>query len=551
VPGVYGQQDGKSYANAWNGLFSIRWGEGGVEPGDNLFVCGTHAYTLNNLNFFGTQGTTYVSESGGSADNLITIRMDSPFELGTLWGTARNAVNGGPNWSGPDSNGVYMTSNPPFSADYWMSGTNIQLLDRETAPSWVGHNGATFSTNGTWFVKTPDGTAPGTNICTSGLGYCFNFGRSSYLRFFACRFRNAAPGMDSAGWNVSNDTQSSLPLSSYITFDGCDLRYDSQLTPTPGNDHWTVKNSELSFSPNAIYTFLNQRPFGANSLTVQSNYIHDIGTFRFPHQDAHAIGIQGGAGHLIEGNQIENTGSAIEFWTYSQPMSNHIIRHNFIKNIHVKAVTGGGGIAISGDNVASVRGLRTGIKIYGNLIVNTGLEATESWQGNGIGSNNKDYTEIYNNTVYNAVTGISISVVNANPQAMIKNNLISNSRGPYQIRVAGDTSATINLSVDYNLYFPITNASTQLLIYSSQSHDQHSVYASPLFFSNQPSAPGDFRLKQGSSALGAGTPVGLVYDFFGAPIPTNVPPDIGALQSSASINSILPASDLHVLVPGN
>jgi hypothetical protein len=550
TPGVYGQQDGTSYDNAWNGTFSILWGEGGVESGDTVFICGTHLYTASNDNFTAYQALNYISESGYSDQFPIVIRMDYPSDPGVLWGVCRNAINGGPTWNGPDINGVYWTSNLTYSADYWTDGTNVLVLDRQNSTTWTNDLAASFVTNGVWYVSTPGQTNPSAGVCTSGLGYRFHLGRSSYIHFLNCRFRNAAPGMDLSNLDPTRDTQTALPLSSFIIFDGCDLRYNSEITPTPGNDHWTISNSELAFSKYGIYTFLNSRALGANYLTVRSNYIHDMGTPRFPHQDAHGVGIQGGTGHLIEGNHIEDTGSAIEFWTYSQPMSNHIVRYNFIKNIHVMPVTAGDGIVISGDNIVSVAGLRTGFKIYGNIIMNTGLGASEVYQGAGIGSNNKDYMEVFNNTVYNATVGIHLSVVNGASQGKIENNIVAQATGANMIYVAGDVSTT-NLTVDYNLYYPVTNASNQIVVYSNQPHDQHSVFGNPRFISGAPSTARDFRLGIGSRAIGAGTPVGIPYDFNGTPIPINSPPDIGAFQFLSTTLGPLPPSDLHVLGASN
>jgi len=116
--GVYGLQTGTSYDNAWNGIFSIVWGEGGVEPGDTVYLCGTHCYTASNNNNVGDQALTYISESGFSTNYPITIRMDYPSDPGVMWGAARINLNGGGTWSGPDANGVYSCANLQYSADY-------------------------------------------------------------------------------------------------------------------------------------------------------------------------------------------------------------------------------------------------------------------------------------------------------------------------------------------------------------------------------------------------------------------------------------------------
>lgn len=44
--GSYGDEDGTSYENAWDGFTNIDWTSSGVQPGDILFICGTHAEAL-------------------------------------------------------------------------------------------------------------------------------------------------------------------------------------------------------------------------------------------------------------------------------------------------------------------------------------------------------------------------------------------------------------------------------------------------------------------------------------------------------------------------
>ena len=39
--GTYGDEDGTSYANAWDGFSNITWGVGGVVVGDTLYLDGT------------------------------------------------------------------------------------------------------------------------------------------------------------------------------------------------------------------------------------------------------------------------------------------------------------------------------------------------------------------------------------------------------------------------------------------------------------------------------------------------------------------------------
>lgn len=544
-PGVYGAQNGTSYENAWNGLVSIVWGENGVEPGDTLYLCGLHYWARN---ISASYVTTFITESGYSDAHPITIRMDYPADPGTLWGVYQSTYGLTPTWHGPDANGVYWSTNQVDSADYCLTGgTNMTVLDRESSTTWKDHLGASFRSNGTWYVKTPDGKSPAGRIFRSNFGYRLNLGRSSYIHFYRCRFYNAVPGMDQSNHDPAYDTQTSMPLSSHITFDSCDLRYNAELTPTPGNDYWTIKNSELAFSGYGIYTILNRRDFGANYLTVVSNFIHDLGTPRFPHMDGHGVGVQGGTGHLIQGNHIENTGTAICFWTGNAPMTNHTVCYNFIKNVRVLTPNGGcDGISISGENAMALPGLRTGFKVFGNIIINPNLGATESWQGRGISCSSPDYIEIYNNVVHNARVGIwiSVSIAEQSAKAKIVNNIVVNPLSSY-IWASGSAPPT-NLLIDYNLYYPVTGLTSQFTVYPFVAHNGNSIFADPLFVSLTPEKAADFRLQSGSKAIRAGLAVGLERDFAGTPIPTGVPPDIGAYQFVSS-NSLAAPQNVRVL----
>src|SRR5690242_4872329 len=70
-----GTRNGTSYATAWGGWTEIVWGVSGVNAGDTLYVCGTHAYTASIA--VGTHGAT-------SNANRVTIRGDYPSAAGNI-----------------------------------------------------------------------------------------------------------------------------------------------------------------------------------------------------------------------------------------------------------------------------------------------------------------------------------------------------------------------------------------------------------------------------------------------------------------------------------
>lgn len=75
--GAYGAEDGTSYATAWDGFTNIDWTAAGVQPGDLLYICGTHTEAFA----VGGSGTAPIGYSLGSP---ITIRGDYPGDPGVI-----------------------------------------------------------------------------------------------------------------------------------------------------------------------------------------------------------------------------------------------------------------------------------------------------------------------------------------------------------------------------------------------------------------------------------------------------------------------------------
>jgi len=85
--GDYGNEDGTSYENAFDGFSNVS----GLSSGDTLWVCGTHRETLT-INW----------------SNAI-VRLDYPSDPGVICGSDR--IDGDDSgWSGPDANGEYSIS---------------------------------------------------------------------------------------------------------------------------------------------------------------------------------------------------------------------------------------------------------------------------------------------------------------------------------------------------------------------------------------------------------------------------------------------------------
>jgi hypothetical protein len=504
--GIYGLQDGKDYENAWNGIREIKWGEGGVSPGDNLYVCGRHVYETTSGDFLAYQATEFIKESGYSDEYPITIRMDCPNDEGRLYGIfkdRRTEIN----WVGPDANGVY-SANFSYTTRVEYNGTDYIWLKLANSTTWTGNNGHYFKQGNTHYIKTTDGSSPMDKMYSSSVNFAFDLGRSKYIKFYKGNFYGSIVGKQRI-----YHTRTKIPVSINITFDSCKMIYGVTYQLYAGHDYWKFKNNHLSYAGNGIYTIGQDSGFnngiGASYLLVQNNTFKHLGTREFYHQDAHAIGGQGGRGHIIEYNYIEDSGSAIEYWIGpSRIMQDMIIRNNFIKNIKVKDVTGGGGIVVSGENSEHSIGRRTGFKIYNNIVMNTGLDKTEGWQGGGIGTNNKDFVGIYNNIIINpAGRGTGFGVMNDFPaQGAIYNNIIIKPKDRY-VQIVGGGSNWDNFFSDNNIYWGATGLYNSSEFYFARTidRDNNSILTTQqLFISSNPQEPEDFRPRPDSPAIDAG-----------------------------------------------
>ena len=523
---TYGLGDGSSYENAWNNIKNIVWGENGVEAGDNLYVCGRHVLNYSAGDYVATTGQKYIQASGLSEEYPITIRMDCPGDEGIMWGAV--LYNYPMNWT-VDSNGVWSTSSLRFGGHIEFNGTDYIWLDSESNTTWQGHCGARYNSGGITYVKPSDCVSnPTGRILTQGQGYNFDLGRSSYIKFLNCNFYNSRQWKESEG-----ATTTSVPVPHHIIYDGCDMQYigGDIISLYAGHNFWTVRNSELHFGSNGIYT---RTPGNMYNLLVENNYIHDIGVGNFYDKDAHGVGVQNGINFIIQNNTFHNTGEAITFWSGNYDMKNNTIRYNFIKDVYAKTNTNGGGIVIAG-NTAPER--RHSYFIYGNIILNPALGTNDDFQGGGITVNigGDANLHIYNNVIYNEggthTNGRgAIRVYNSQGYPLqnvyIYNNIIYEPNYRY-IFLSGSGTPWQNVRVDNNIYYPATSFSAFVLGEISSNHDNQSVFANPLFVSSNPQVREDFKLAPGSPAIDAGFDIGLSYD--------GLAPDIGAYEYISGI----------------
>ncbi len=389
-------------------------------------------------------------------------------------------------------------------------------------------------------------------IIESETGLYLTIQRKRFLVFKNLTFNGF--GLEPDGLNNVNGALPDLtddPKSTDITFDGCtfdggSIWLDCFFVPATGNDRWTFMNNTFMNGKNGVYTstYGDLTGGGANFLTVKNNIFRNI----LGHQDSHAIGIQGGQGHLIEGNYIENTGAAINFWADTRPMHNMTIRNNFIKDvIHVVGGTGGFvegiGITIAAnyDGIQDTNTIRYW-NIDHNIIINSA--------GGGIYLTTREdiSLNISNNIImnsgslgYDCALATNYWGVGGTIEGKIYNNIIINPASSTFINVSGQ------LEIDNNLYFSSIGAKkwfnyTSFSAYQSATgFDTNGMVADPQFVSANPLLPVDFKLNCTSPAISTGYNWGQTTDYFGNLIQGL--PDIGPIEwVSDSIAATTPGS---------
>lgn len=542
---TYGTEDGKSYATAWNGLTAIRyqtpgeddghgvtWGPGGVESGDTLFVCGEHIANRQPQKLFYRTAIAYIGVDGFSEDCPVTIKMDWKEESGTIWGFFKYET---PPyvWSGPNAEGLYQTNGklrtPLFTGLERGEPIFLKQVDPNLSPKPEAY---WYEDSGCFYVKLPDGENPTDRIFENMGGYQLLPHRRNSIRFNKCTFKGVAFRDDLSKGEKAR--------SKHVVWDGCDMEYGPRLIELhQGNDHWVVRSSTLQYAASAIYALNRPDRQSADHVTIEHNVIRNLGLFENGYYDGdhHGIGAQGCSNWMIQNNYISNTGTAIAFWNGAgegKYMRNNTIRWNFIKNAKkVENGTLGDGIKISGSSGNTI-GLRTGFRIYGNIILNT--------DGYGIGSNNPDPMMVYNNLIYN--TGdhaIREHIASPYAPAMaIKNNIILYPKGQFIYLSGADcTSGCSKVAIENNLFWPnsITRDSFYLRCCGGRltltclkrmlGSSNPGFYADPLLHRFPPSEPQDVRLTSGSKAIDNGSVTIMETDVFGRDVPNGSAPDIG------------------------
>ena len=527
VGGDYGSEDGSSYSNAWDGPLNIVFNETGVEPGDELYVCGLHYHTVTSGGSITEQGDI-VLRSGGSESSpyRITIRGDCPGDQGIVWNAYK--IGFGP-WT-DEGGGVYSIDLPGQE----LNGNYFQDVGIPDDDSYVLLN-ITYSvdecraTPGSFYKETPTKlyvhathySDPAGRIWGNRWGYEFNIpDNNKYitfkdLKFYSSRYRFRGK-----------------PNITHLRWENCTFLYGEStiLEFSDGNHYMEILDSEFGYASTPIYLIVGGEE--ASNYVFARNYIHDCGTLPWHGGDNHAFGIQGGNNGIVEDNYIYHCRDGIIYYLYrGMDCMNNTIRRNYIRDIYQYGYLPTA-IGFGCSNV--LLGNTSGNRVYDNIIVNATRAMYFKWP---------DEMEVYNNIIVNSYWAFNFAGSDEGrmgARVRLRNNIAYNI-SEYFMKINGVPLIPENYGInsDYNLFY---TTGGDAIFYHAQNmtweewtsqditgtdhlFDPHSLTYDPMFENPRNY---DFHLQSGSPAIDNGTDVGLTADFEGNPI-VGIP-DIGAFE---------------------
>lgn len=543
--GNYGNEDGSSYDNAWEGLSSVVWGSGGVQPGDNLYVCGLHLRTRTG----GSAWQVFSPQISGTPGARITIRGDCPNnDDGIVWGAG---IMDHEPWI-DESGGVWSITEVLTPNDMWyfedITNDNWTVLKKmpsleECMATPGSYYSLDYNGGSRFYVHTSDGQNPTGRIAANRLGYHMVMNDKHYINWHDLKFYSIYRWVE-FGTNYGIITNQ--------RWENCTFWYGehSFFLFRNYNAYNEFIDCEFAYSKNGIG--FAETPIGSGSspigdgsephdMLVSGCTFHHIG-LPYGDSDAHAISGQGCRNIIMEKNHIYLAGSGITFYVYNtnQSAKNLTIRYNWIHDTHTNGGANSRGIEL---NTGPGQAPGTTANVYGNIVGPNVSDVCyrDFWIEPG---------EFYNNVAYDCGTSFYIHHHLFPVNAIIKNSISMNPR-QYHIRYSNNNDSSVtSLNSDYNIFYPvgtdnffiyvpeerITDLSFsewQALSIPRSTFDTHSIYADPMFVDPQ---GGNFSLQSGSPAIDMGIDAGLSVDYDGNPIPMGSAPDIGAIEYQGAGN---------------
>jgi len=555
--GSYGNEDGSNYANAWDGLNNVVWGTGGVQAGDNLYVCGFHLRTRTG----GSAWEVFSPQISGADNSRITIRGDCPGDQGIIWGAGIMAhepwVNeGGGVWSitavGTPGSEWYFED---ITNDAWTVLKQTQSLNdcRATPGSFYSPD---YAPGSKLYVHTSNNQDPTNRIAANRLGYHLIMNDKHYITWLNLKFYSIYRWVEAGATNYGFLT--------HMRWENCTIWYGESIhfLFRNGNHHLEFIDCDIGYARNGIG--FAEYPIGSGSMgdgseprdsVIRGCTFHHIG-LPYGDPDAHAVSGQGSRNILIENNEMYLVGSGVTFYcnNENQAIRNITVRYNWIHDTHSNCETNdptrcanSRGIEF---NTGRAQGPGTSADVYGN-IVGPNISSVcyrYFWTEEG---------KFYNNVAYDCGTSFYIHHSLSPVNARIRNSISMNPQS-YHIRFSSNNySSVTSLDSDYNIFYPVDQdnffiyvpeerltdvsfSEWQSLSIPGYTFDPNSLGVNPLFIDPQ---NGNFHLQPNSPAIDNGTFVGLTLDFEGNPIPQGSAPDIGAYEYPSGVT--YPPGDLN------
>lgn len=274
--GGYGNEDGSSYANAWDGLENIVWGSGGVQAGDSLYVCGLHL-----RNFAQTPGAIIITvgASGSGEDSRITIRGDCPGDPGVIWG---GAIMSHEDWVDEGSNtwSITLPKNlysgwffEDVTPDSWTVLDKVSSVDdcKATPGSFYSEN---YVYGSKLYVHSSDNGNPTGRITGNRLGYRFIIDETHHITWLNLKFYSIYRFLDF--------TATPPDYVTYMKWENCTFWYGEKLIFffKEGSHHLEFIGCDIGWAQNGIGFAENSphsRPNAPHHYVIRGNYFHHFG----------------------------------------------------------------------------------------------------------------------------------------------------------------------------------------------------------------------------------------------------------------------------------
>jgi hypothetical protein len=577
LDGPYGLNNGTTYNDAWYRDVDIKWGSGGIEAGDALYVCGMHDG--------GFQDRLIAVAASGSAGQPIIIDGACPSQPGVdctgvtgktevcdpgeIFSTGvritPNLWQGSLDTDGDGSPDVYFrTSVGQAAAIHNFEGDlagnsvvpeTIKRLDKFPCPlTAAAPGGSTCYDSDTLTVYYKPSSDNVTNhVFYTGGAAIITINNQSHVQVRNMRLRNSATAIID------------LVNADHIRIENSDLKWAASvgIRVQADSDDGVIHNNRIDHTSNGIYLQSKTNADNNDRWNISHNVITNADQDGYYcNIDAHLIAVQGGIDHVIENNDVsKGAGSAIGFFTGSgMELRRVTVRYNKVHDIG-RSLPDLCGIALNAGR------LQTGIDFHKNnlnspdnvednvahhnLIWNVALEGIHT---------TSEYSALsvpwsfFNNTIYNAGTCFKWRGTDGNEDEIsagfsFSNNICLNSVNYHVFHdLLADTSG---VALSNNLYYPDTVPyQFNYVVYNSlpawqqaTGKDQASIADNPWLV--DPAQP-DFRPVMGSPVMDRGTDVGLTTDIAGNAI--GGAPEIGAYEILAP--DLLPTS-LSVSLSGN